>query len=538
MISLRLGGEAVSIAASEGTAHRLVSCAYLVGGYGLVCDVDDQLAELQAQGRRTLRELADAGEYHRKMALRDPNLLDWTRLAAEAADQGRRATDEMAEATRMRTLWHEAWDWIVAAEAAALAAFESAAIDEFQELLSQAGQIAQREWERYDPQDPQVLSAQPLSAAQAKERGADALSLRHERADLITAVYDLKSEATNYAQARHSVQRRSDPSFSRRAGQDTAHQLAFAQAGLRTALLQFERTRARIGEQFPAALQVYGRLGDDVKWHPQLRNAEREREIETWVIEALNETRLAVPELQADAQRLRLFGGKTPLQQAGGAGLSVPASREVIDRLTDSTFAARSAWLQRPVRHRLRQRALGLVDSGSEQRRRAGDASLETFFTPGRLGFAALAEIDEEVREVREAQDRRQDRLLLLMDAIAVPLAFFTAGKSVLLAGVVHAVVRGREMGMAVDTWFAQSTLASASYAVVQECLWEHPSSLALAGTLIEGGLEIGSDVLGGSVGAALDALQVLIAVESGAEALARWAASPAPLGVATEVPR
>ena len=538
MLSLRLGREAVRVAVSEGTAQRLVNCAYLVGGYRLVCDVDEQLAGLQQQGRNTLHELAATDKYLRQMASRGSAQVDWSRLTADTADQRRRATDEIAEATRMRTLLHEAWDWIVAAEAAALAVFETAAIAEFQELLSEAGQIAQKEWERYDPQDPQAPTAQPLTAAQATEHGAAALSLRRERAELITAVYELKSAAADYAEARRSVERRSDPEFSHRAHQEAARQLAFAEAGLRTRLLAFERTRARIGQRFPVALQVYGQLGDDVKWHPQLRNAEREREIETWVIEALTETRLAVPELQADAQRLRLFGGKTPLQQAGGDRLSVPASREVIDKLSNSTFAARSAWLQRPVRHRLRQRALGLVDDGSRQRSQAGDELLPTFFTPGRLGFAALAEIDEEVRDVREAQARRQDRLLLLMDVIAVPLAFFTAGKSVVIAGMVHAVVRGREMGVAVDTWFAHAALASASYAVVQECLWEHPSSLELAATLIEGGVEIGSDVLGGRVGAALDALQVLIAVESGSQALARWAASPAPLGVASQVPR
>ena len=538
MLSLRLGDETIRFAVSQGAAQRLANGAYLLGGYQLVRDVDEQLAGTQLKARQTLRELAQADVYRRDMASRQPALLDWAALAQESEGARHQAADEMAQATRMRTWLHEAWDWIVTAEASALATYEAAAIAEFVAILSDAGQVAQREWERYDPQDANAPAARPLSAAEARERQAEDLSLRHERADLITAIYELKGAAASYAEARRSVHRRRDPAFSQRARQDAARQLAFAEAGMATRLLQFERARERIGQKFPVALQVYGRLGDDVRWNPQLRNAQREREIETWVIEALNETRLAVPELQAEAQRLRLFGRTAILQQAGGEALSVPASCKVVEALSDSTFAARSAWLQRPVRHRLRQRALGLSDGGQRPQTQAGDDVLASFFTPGRLGFAALAEVDEGAREARDARERRQDRLLMWMDAIAVPLAFFTAGKSVLLAGAVHAVVRGREMGVAIDNWFTQSGLASASYAVVSECVWEHPSSLDLAATLLEGGLEIGSDVLGGRIGAALDALQVLIAAESGAEALARWAASRSPLGVESEVPR
>jgi hypothetical protein len=538
MLSLRLGRDTVRVADREASVQRLVHCAYLVGGYRLVQDVDTQLVALQAQYRRTLQDLATADTRRRQIAERSPSLVNWATVAAEADDLRRRTGEELAEAARVRTRLHDAWDTVVAAEAAALAVFESTAVAEFQQLLSEAGQIAQKEWERYDPQDPQAPTARPLSAAEARERGADTLTLRHERAGVIGAAYELKQAAADYAEAREHVQRRIVPEFSHRARQDPVRQLAFAEAGLQKEMLAFERTRARIGGAYPVALQVYGQLGNELKWHPALRNAEREREIETWAIQALNETRLAVPELQADAQRLRLFAAQAPLQQTGDDGLSVPASRAVIERLASAGFAARSAWLQRPVRHRLRERALGLAPSAARSPARPDDEAMETFFMPGRLGFAALAEIDDEVKDLREAQARRQDRLLLLMDAIAVPLAFFTAGKSVLLAGVVHAAVRGREMGVAVDSWFAQSALAGASYAVVQECLWEHPSSLELAATLIEGGLEIGSDVLGGRVGAALDALQVVIAAQSGAQALARWLASPAPLGVASKVAR
>jgi hypothetical protein len=109
-------------------------------------------------------------------------------------------------------------------------------------------------------------------------------------------------------------------------------------------------------------------------------------------------------------------------------------------------------------------------------------------------------------------------------------MAFFTGGGSLVFAGAVHAAVRAGEMGVQLETYFAESELAGISFGTIQACIWEPPSTLRLASNLIEGGLDIGSNVVGGRIGTALDAIQTVLAVRYGVEAVDRWISAGAPV--------
>jgi hypothetical protein len=128
------------------------------------------------------------------------------------------------------------------------------------------------------------------------------------------------------------------------------------------------------------------------------------------------------------------------------------------------------------------------------------------------------------VADQREASERQMRRVLMVVDAIALPAAFFTGGWSAILAGGVHAAVRAREMGVQIQSFFAEAALAGLSFSTLEECMWKPPSTVQLAGTLLESGFDIGSSlVVGGRAGAALDAVQTVLTLGHGAAAVHRW---------------
>jgi hypothetical protein len=209
-------------------------------------------------------------------------------------------------------------------------------------------------------------------------------------------------------------------------------------------------------------------------------------------------------------------------------GLDIPASRALARRLAHADFAARSAWLVFPARYRLRQLALGeWVVAG---RRQPPDVSLQPYFETGRLHQAALAEVYSGLQEAREQRDAARRVALLAMDALALPLAPMTSGASLALAGAVHAVVRAAEMGQDIDAHLLQRDLAALSYSTVQACILEHPSQLALAAKLLQGGFDIAADLAPGKLGATLSSLQMVLAIGHGAQAVSEWALADAPM--------
>lgn len=542
-IELRIGGEVIALSAQRADVQRVVACAYLVGGFALVLTLMEQVLARSRSLRHSLdisQPLGRQGAARFRAGAGHEALADW-----EGAQQGARRResdlqDQLKEAQAVATLVQRCWASVAEAEEEALAQYERMAVDAFVALARQAREVVEAQWQRYAPHDPGSGSTDAIDEAGARKLGADTLVLAHERAELLAAIFELKRAAAKYAAYLKSARDAADTDYTHRNAptKNVWKTLADAQEAAAERWRDFEALRERLGRAHPMALQVYGRLKDSWKWDPAVADAERDRSIETWVIEAMLDTLADVPVLIADAERLAVFkaGAVVRRQPEGGvlaglsagiearaqaAGLVLPASRVVVDHLQRTQVALKSVWLQRPVRFRLRERATGRhLEAGLCA---PPEPALAPYFEHGRLHQAALAEVDEGVADQREATERQTRRALLVMDAIALPAAFFTGGLTAILAGGVHAAVRAHEMGVQLQAYFAEAALAGMSFSTLEDCMWKPPSTLRLAGTLLEGGFDIGSSVVGGRAGAALDALQTVLAIRHGADAVNRW---------------
>jgi hypothetical protein len=548
-VEITIGGEPISLPASRSAAQRAVACAYLVGGFALVVTVVEQV---QAAADRRRRELDQ--EMLSRSSLRDfrargnhESLTDWDAALRRADERIRRLNCDIAEGNNLASLIRRCWADVAEAEEQALSDYEDQAIQEFTELTQNAEAIAKAEWNRYEPYDPKANNPGAIDIAAARKCGASALNLRNEPADLLKAIFRLRRARNEYGAYRESARKASDLEYTRRNAplKDPWKTLKDAEDAAQRKLVEFEKQRAAIGKKYPIALQVYGRPGSTWNWEEAVLDPDRDRQIETWIIEAMLEALETAPKIRSDIERARMLKPgitlrRTPEELYGAAediegveiravqsGLVVPASRAIVVQLLRESAASKSAWLQFPVRYRLRERALGFrSDPGVCT---APDKDLAPFFEPGRLDCAAVTEVFEGVRELRQAREAQRQRLLLIMDAASVPMAFFTGGGSLVFAGVVHALVRGVELGIEVQAYFAESALAGISFETVSECIWEHPSALLLASRLLEGGFDISSNVVGGRVGVALGALQTVLAIRYGVEAASHWAEAGSP---------
>lgn len=548
-IDLVIGGEPVRLVPALAAMQRAVGCAYLVGGFRMVAHLAEAVA-----GWKERQQREHDRESLRRASLRNLSdnvrrSIDFDGAMARSAEALGRARAALDEADAVMKLLRRCWSDVAEAEEELLGDYEQHALRQFTVLAERAKATAKAEWTRYAP----YLATDPARATvrvedAARMRPAD-LRLSRELDSLLKAAFELRRALTDYREAQASVRRHKDRERWQREsnGQDADRALAFARAREEDAVRSFESTRYRVGKQHPVALQVYGRIGDTSQWDERIASAERRRDIETWAIEALLETVTSAPRLIAEAQADAMFKPgielRRPSQEVSAFGyvghaellaithrLVLPASRAVVVRLLSGSRAARSPWLQYPVRHQLRERALG--QSSELGASFEPDAALLPFFQAGRLHHAAVSEVLEGFREERQAQQEKLDRMALAIDAVAIPASFFTGGLLLpVVAGAVHALVRGREMAIDYSEYLAQHDLAGLSYAVIQECAWEHPSLLALAGKLIEGGFDIASDVIvGGKLSVALDAVQTVLAIRFGVNAVQKWATVPEPL--------
>jgi hypothetical protein len=543
-IDVELGGETVALQASPGDVQRVLACAYLVGGFAMVLAVVEQVLAARRRMQQQLdvaEPLARASARSFRAARGHEALTDWNAADERARRVGPELRARLAEADALLSMARSAWSLIAEAEEQALADYEARAVDEFIALAREAQTVVESEWKRYAPCDTTAHPPTPVDMDTAAQGRSDRLSLGAERDALLAAIFELKRGASEYATYLRDARQAADLDYTRRNAptKDPWKTLKDAQDAASRRLEGFERTRERLGRRYPVALQVYGRLLDGWRWDARVPDAARDRCIETWVIEAMLDTRRQVPQVIADAQRAQLFQPGAVLRRApvpglpGGALLSglegragkaamvLPASQVIVAHLQHTEMALRAAWLQRPVRFRLRERALGV-------RQAPGlclppDEALMPYFQHGHLHQAALSEVYDAVAELREAAQRRTRRVLMVMDAIALPAAFFTSGWSLVFAGAVHAAVRAEEMGVQIQTYFAEAALAGLSFATIEECIWRPPSTLALASQLIEGGVEVASNVVGGRLGTALDAVQTALALHYGAQAVSHW---------------
>jgi hypothetical protein len=543
-VELRIGDEPISLAPDRAEVQRVVACAYLIGGYAIVVALMEQVQARIRALRYSLKlsqSLIDKGAAEFAAGRGHAALADWAGAQASGRRRQGEQRDQLKEAEAVAALVRRCWATVAEADEEALAQYERMAVDEFISLARKAQAVVRKEWERHAPCDPAAQATQPLDEAAARRCGADKLRIAGHRDGLLAAIFQLKRAAAEYAVYLEDARKAADTEYTRRNAptKDVWKTLTDAQDAAARSWHRFEDLRERLGREYPMALQVYGELKDGWQWDERVADAERDRTIETWVIQAMLDTLEQAPQVIADAERLRIFKDGAVVRRqpqpgvftgvGGGldsrgdaAGLVVPASRVVVAHLQNAQVALKSAWLQRPVRFRLRERATGLHQE-------AGlcappEAALAPYFEHGRLHHAALAEVEEGVSDEREATEQQKRRVLMVMDAVALPAAFFTGGWTAIFAGAVHAAVRAQEMGVQIQSYFAESALAGLSFSTIEGCMWKPPSTVRLAATLLEGGFDIGSSlVAGGRAAAALDAAQAVLTLGHGVAAVNRW---------------
>ena len=559
VLEVKLDGSPVSLRASEVSVRQVVATAYLIGGFELVLALDREVRERVRIEGLTLSQLKAAVESLPGEARKRSGLADVLREQMALIPLAER---RLQTANNVLRMLHAAWARIAAAEEQVLREYEPLLINQFAKLALDAEKLALQEWARYEPYDVTASDVLPLSTSEAKERSADDLLLRNEAAELCDEVRKLHEAWKDYLDALDSTRRLVDLGASGirgASGEDPARLVANSRKNNAAKFDAFDKRRSEIGERFPVALQLYGRIGK-LSTDKQLTADE---EIQGWAIEALIEAVESSRELAHEAFMQPVFkaGARLRVEPAdpGGAagelpgyqqdalvkGLTVPASRVIANRMvgldetappemvmygqavftrprprhTQTPEPAKSPWFQLPVRSALFKR-------GTE-----GEQRLTPYFTPGRLHHAALSEVNTALKEVRRKEQEKVDQALLIIDAIALPAGFFTGGATVAIAGAVHAIVRANEMYESVTEYQARDALAQIALVPMQQAIWDHPSAVTLTGKLLEGGFEIATDLVNGGVaGAIMDAIQVSLVISYGSQAVAAWVASDDPL--------
>lgn len=533
-IDVSLEGASVTLEPTRASVQRVVGTAYLLGGFELVVALEDQV---QRRVQKETLLLAQNESFQRAdrqgVRARPLYAAEYQRALATSISKGHAIRARLESASDIHELLLERWARIAEAEEEVLREFEPALLGQFAELANNARTLALKEWDRYEPYDPTEAEQRALTTTEAKGRGRGQVLLRKEADSLIREIRALHAAWAAYLDSLYSA-RALAASLQRPTGltrSEKASRLAASRARSGAMFQAFDDRRSDIGKRFPVALQVYGRLVTLKR--ERLATPDTTELIQLWVAEALVEAVETSQDLAVDALLKPMFPAQGSVRVEPTAnqtevrtlpdyqqdllrrGLTIPVSRIVANRLRDIDDAARSPWIQGPVR-------ITLFKRGEE-----GDSRLAPYSTPGRLHHAALTEVDKALREVRQRAQENLDKALHIMDAVAFPASFFFGGAPMAIAGCVHAALRLREMGMSVAEYQAQDSLASVALVPMQQALWEHPSSVRLAGKLLEGGFEVLSDVVQeGAAGAILGAIQVALIMQVGATAFEDWVAA------------
>jgi hypothetical protein len=538
-LDIEVDGNPIAIRPTLASVRKVVGHAYLLGGFELVVAIERAVQRRIDIESLTLRQLNTAVREIPEQARARPRDRDvYDRALNEQLALIPPTERRLKTAKEVLRLLHDEWARIAAAEEQVLREYEGRLVGQFARLAIEAGDLARREWARYEPYDTTATDAIPLTTAEAKERSSGHLRLRKQAGDLVTKVWELYDSWMAYLEQLYSLQSLVGMGARRirtaTAGADPQAMVENSRKNLAMKFEAFQERRAQVGSQFPAALQVYGELAT----LSNSRKTTSNPEVERMVIKALIEAVASAQKIGYDAAMNPLFeAGKRLRVEAGTAGgaasnlpgyqqdllergLTIPASRILANALIDDDNAAKSPWLQLPAR-------LALVKRAEE-----GEERLKPYFTPARLHHAALGEVNNALQEVRRKQTEKRDQALLIMDALAMPAGFFTGGATMAAAGAIHAIVRGREMFINFREYQARDALATIALLPMQQAIWEHPSAVKLTGRLIEGGFEIATDLVNeGFAGAILDTLQVALTIGYGAQAVSEWLDSEDPLG-------
>jgi hypothetical protein len=543
-LTVNLDGRSIDLVPTRTEITRIVGTCYLLGGFDLVRslntavrqavdDAQSQAHESQAASNDFVRRLSFTRDSGKRRLYEDAvsrSAVDFVTFTARA---------DLAR--KIQTLIAASWGRIAIAEEQVLRDYEPLLNKQFAELADKSGRIAKDQWDLYKPYDPEDTAGSTLSIEDAKESATGKLKLGNP-GQLIDNIRTLGKSWREYLDALQSTRmvaalgRRNVTTLS--PGVDPDQQLRGSQIHNRDAFYAFNKVREQVGIAFPAALQVYGRFGrithsvDYARLSNPTDNSQKAQsddEIGSWVIEALinafNSARALASgaflhsAFTPDRMRVEPTDDPPPSDLSRDQlrilkeGLTVPATRIIANRIAALDSEVQSPWLQQPVKSKL-------ADKG-----RAGDPVLAPYFWGGRLHYAALEDVYRAIDVGRKQQKADLDRALLFMDAFAVPLAFFTGGESLVAAGLIHAIVRGREMYMSISDYQAKDALANIALRPMQEAIWAHPSAVSLVSNLIEGGFEIATNVVNeGVAGALLGAIQISLILGHGAAAVNQWA--------------
>jgi hypothetical protein len=556
-LEIEVDGNPIAIRPTLASVRKVVGHAYLLGGFELVVAIERAVQRRIDIESLTLRQLNTAvREIPEQARARQRDRDVYVRALNEQLALIPPTERRLKTAKEVLRMLHDEWARIAAAEEQVLREYEGRLVGQFARLAIEAGDLALREWARYEPYDNTAADAIPLTTLETKERSSGDLRLRKEAGDLVTKVWELYESWMVYLEQLHSLQSLVGMGARRiriaTPGADPQAMVENSRKNLAIKFEAFQERRAQVGSKFPAALQVYGELATlsgsrktaalqvygELETLSSSRKTTGNPEVERMVIKALIEAVASAQKIGYDAAMNPLFeAGKRLRVEAGTAGgaasnlpgyqqellergLTIPASRIIANALIDDDNAAKSPWLQLPAR-------LALVKRAEE-----GEERLKPYFTPARLHHAALGEVNNALQEVRRKQTEKRDQALLIMDALAMPAGFFTGGATMAAAGAIHAIVRGREMYINFREYQARDALATIALLPMQQAIWEHPSAVKLTGRLIEGGFEIATDLVSeGFAGAILDTVQVALTIGYGAQAVSKWLDSEDPLG-------
>ena len=332
-LEIKVDGHMVRLIPTHESVRHVVGTAYLIGGFGLVLSLQAEVRRRVALETLTLDQLRSAVRAIVEEKRKRPQYASsYDRASSDQMAAMPRAQARLQIASDVLRLLLEAWARIAAAEEQVLREYEPKLIIQFVNLAKDARSIALREWLRYEPYDTTVTDVLALSTSEAKERSMVDLRLRKEAVELVKAVHGLHECWKAYLDALDSSQKVAAMGARKLSllnpGSNPAEQVRYSRLYVADKFAAFDGRRSEIGTQFPAALQVYGKLG-------KLSGSDlgkNEAEIERWVIAALIEAVDSSQELGYQALMHPLFKAGERLRVEPSEARARGSSRKAVRR--------------------------------------------------------------------------------------------------------------------------------------------------------------------------------------------------------------
>lgn len=281
-----------------------------------------------------------------------------------------------------------------------------------------------------------------------------------------------------------------------------------------------------------------------------------EKKIAAAVIEAFLKARDTMPQLLADMRENLLFRDDDSAVVVGKDAMARPAAEVLIAKRYDERIVMvraeeapaanifRSPWLQAPFHERLMQLADVFRAEGAEEA--PAGAAIEAYaevahLAPlfedefdrrmllwttslGTLAGRARVEMMRRLTERIESEAEMRRNVQLAVAAAGMVAVPFTAGKSLVVAGAIDAMLIADQSAADVERWIATKQFSKIVLDGIAAAHWVEPEVSQLVGQVLEAGFEIASDLVqAGAIGKAVDAIstaQLLLAVPDVAAAL------------------